>query len=321
MVRDVEKVRRFFLKYNEVYFCRCEACKKEFTETSVRCDANMLPCLTDSVYCPSCNILAIAEMTGDEYDNGCCETMAKRAGEVFENREFFYVDHQGICPICKRTMEKSKPIKLKEYIKENPNVYFLYFDEDMNIRSKNISEKKSLKDLFSKKKNKVSDRYEDFHLMIKCMPAAKRLCCLFLLIEGYLNNVYKETDWAFASERMWQWTDKYWVQGCHMYSVITPEFILEAESYEKISEYDRTVLSKEEYNKLKILYDAMDKKGDFEELCRVFSLPLEFSRECEDDPLSKYSWSEEEIFDYMLNVLSAHSIKIPGFEEIKGQKI
>lgn len=52
----------------------------------------------------------------------------------------------------------------------------------------------------------------DFKLMNLSLTG--RLCYLFMCIERYLSICYPDRDWSLVAEKCWQWTNKYWNDGC-----------------------------------------------------------------------------------------------------------
>lgn len=109
-----------------------------------------------------------------------------------------------------------------------------------------------------------------------------RLCYLFMCAERYLILRYPKRDRAPVAKRCWQWTNRYWNEGCDVYAPAVPEFLLEYGNYEDANRlaFD-DMLSREDHAELTRLYDGITNGSAEDEINRVPRLPVDFANECE----------------------------------------
>lgn len=144
-----------------------------------------------------------------------------------------------------------------------------------------------------------------------------RLCYLFMCIERYLITLYPERDWTPVAKRCWQWTNRYWNDGCDIYAQVIPEFLLEFDNYEETNNraFDG-MLSREDYTELVQLFNGITDGNSENEINRVLYLPVDFANKCE---CTEFDYSNEptlKIIDEMLEILRSRGISPPSIENV-----
>lgn len=144
-----------------------------------------------------------------------------------------------------------------------------------------------------------------------------RLCYLFMCIERYLITLYPERDWTAVAQRCWQWTNRYWNDGCDIYAPVVPEFLLEYDNYEETNQlaFD-DMLSREDYAELTRLFDGITDGNSEDEINRVLRLPVDFANKCE---CTEFDYSNEptlKIIDEMLEILESNGIEPPSVDNV-----
>lgn len=159
----------------------------------------------------------------------------------------------------------------------------------------------------------------DFKLMNLSLTG--RLCYLFMCIERYLSICYPDRDWSLVAEKCWQWTNKYWNDGCDIYSVVVPEYILECHSYEESNLFFEGKISENEYSILKSLFSGLTTGSPEDEINQVLMLPIEFNKECECTNFDEADRPTFDILHEMQGILSLHDISFPDINNIHNMTI
>lgn len=145
-----------------------------------------------------------------------------------------------------------------------------------------------------------------------------RLCYLFMCIEKYLITCYIDRDWTPVAQRLWQWTNIYWNEGCDIYAPVVPEFLLEFDTYQEtnIRSFDGK-LSEEDYLMLKRLYNGITNGNVDDEINLVLMLPIDFNNACECSNFSDANEPTLMIIDKMQQFLSLHNISFPDIYKVQ----
>lgn len=151
----------------------------------------------------------------------------------------------------------------------------------------------------------------------KSISLTGRLCYLFMCIERYLITLYPDRDWTPVAQRCWQWTNRYWNDGCDIYAPVVPEFLLEYDNYEEANElaFD-DMLSREDYAELTRLFDGITDGNSANEINRVLYLPVDFANKCE---CTEFDYSNEptlKIIDEMREILESNGIEPPSVDNV-----
>ncbi len=154
---------------------------------------------------------------------------------------------------------------------------------------------------------------------LKNISLTGRLCYLFMCIERYLVNLYPNKDWTLIAEKCWQWTNKYWNEGCDEYAKIVPEYLFEFDSYKETSEkqYDGS-LSEKEYLEFVNLYAGITEGEDENEINQLLMLPIDFNNECECTNFCSADESTLAILEKAELILLGNNIDCPCTDEISG---
>ncbi|MBD5112277.1 MAG: hypothetical protein HDT42_07070 [Ruminococcaceae bacterium] len=151
----------------------------------------------------------------------------------------------------------------------------------------------------------------------KSISLTGRLCYLFMCIERYLITCYPDRDWTPAAKRCWQWTNRYWNDGCDIYAPVVPEFLLEYDNYEDANRlaFD-AMLSREDYAELTELYDGITDGESENEINCVLYLPVDFANACEGTNFDEADKPTIEILEKMLEILRLHGIEPPYIDNV-----
>ena len=142
-----------------------------------------------------------------------------------------------------------------------------------------------------------------------------RLCYLFMCIEKYLVSIYPDRDWTIVSERLWQWTEKYWNEAQEESDQIIPEYIMEFNTYEETNKrcFDGG-LSRELYDKLMRLYDGITNGNTDDEINQVLFTTVDWGTVCDGASFTGADAPTIGYLEWMELVLQRHSIELPDRE-------
>ncbi len=144
-----------------------------------------------------------------------------------------------------------------------------------------------------------------------------RLCYLFMCIERYLITLYPERDWTAVAQRCWQWTNRYWNDGCDIYAPVVPEFLLEYDNYEETNQlaFD-DMLSREDYAELVQLFNGITDGNSEDEINRVLRLPVYFANVCEGANFPDADAPTLVIIEKMREILESNGIEPPSVDNV-----
>ena len=127
-MKRIAQVRRAALDLIYIHRFRCSACGVELDAGVSTSDTDMVPFYLGSVCAVGTPLLVIAELTAEEFDHGCRQSMPRRAEKHVPGRTFVYVDYRRKCPLCGGALAERDVLPLRAYRNKNPNVCLLCFD-------------------------------------------------------------------------------------------------------------------------------------------------------------------------------------------------
>lgn len=124
-------------KLERVYCAKCGQCGAQFIYTVTTADTDMVPIYCGSAYDPKSKVLAVAELTSDEYQYGCGGRLPRRMEQLFGGH-FVYLNYRSKCPFCGGDLEERKIVSWDAYLSGEEKAFMVFFNERYQQNVKEI---------------------------------------------------------------------------------------------------------------------------------------------------------------------------------------
>ena len=124
-------------KLERIYRTKCGRCGKQLVYTVATADTDMVPIYCGSAYDPENKVLAVAELTSDEYDYGCEGRLPGRMAQIFGGH-FVYLNYKSKCPFCGGDLKEQDTVSWDAYLGGEGKVFIVFYDEHYQQNVKEI---------------------------------------------------------------------------------------------------------------------------------------------------------------------------------------
>ena len=124
-------------KLEHIYCAKCGRCGKRLVYTVTTADTDMVPIYCGSAYDPKSKVLAVAELTSDEYQYGCGGRLPRRMEQLFGGH-FVYLNDRSKCPFYGGDLEERKIVSWDAYLSGEEKAFMIFFNERYQQNVKEI---------------------------------------------------------------------------------------------------------------------------------------------------------------------------------------
>ena len=124
-------------KLERVYGAKCGQCGAQFIYTVTTADTDMVPIYCGSAYDPKSKVLAVAELTSDEYQYGCEGRLPGRMEQIFGGH-FVYLNYRSKCPLCGGELKEREAVSWETFLGGEEKAFVVFFNERYQQNVKEI---------------------------------------------------------------------------------------------------------------------------------------------------------------------------------------